>query len=85
MNPTKTKPKLIELDIDINDTVYFMLDNKIHEATVTGIGIQIDSQGCVRRTYRINEDAVPSFITKFWSDYEVYKSKTDLIDALLTL
>lgn len=81
--PEKKSNKIIELSFAVGDKVWFIVDNEVHEGTLTECNITIDkddTQICYNVLYhnRINCNVVAKGI----ASNKLFKTKTELLASL---
>ena len=81
--PNKKNDKVLELPFKVGDKVWFIVDNEVHEGTLTECNITInknDTQICYNVLYhnRIN----CSVVAKGIASNKLFKTKKELLESL---
>lgn len=82
--PEKKNDKVLELPFKVGDKVWFIVDNEVHEGTLTKCNITIinkdDTQICYNVLYynRIN----CSIVTEGIASNKLFKTKKELLESL---
>lgn len=81
--PEKNNNKVLELPFKVGDKVWFIVDNGVHEGTLTKCNITIDKNGtqicynvlyCSRIHYKVEAKGIAS--------NKLFKTKTELLESL---
>jgi hypothetical protein len=71
----------IETKLNIGDTGYFILHNKVYSAKVKSIDVFI-TENSIRERYQIHENPAGRQYSCFWYDYEFFATKDELLKLL---
>lgn len=71
---------IIETKFNIDDTAFFIMQNAVYSAKITGIDIKVGKNE--RTIYDIDKNPCGARYTDRFSEYELFKTKEELLQTL---